>query len=102
MVSAPTSDSIIQIVDTHSEPRTMKDKKPQFQRMNASREENPPHREVACPDYKTCLTEAAFKNFSLDCSLCTGEPAACCTTAAAKENRMPFIRSTPALQGLPG
>jgi hypothetical protein len=48
----------------------MKDKRPQFVRMNAIREENPPLREVCCPDYRHCLTEAAFKNFCLDCSLC--------------------------------
>lgn len=70
MVFAPASDSMIQIVDTHSERRTMKEKKPQFLKMNASREDNPPHREVACPDYRRCLTEAAFKNYCLDCSLC--------------------------------
>lgn len=70
MVFAPTSDSMIQIVDTQSERRIMKEKKPQFLKMNASREDNPPHREVACPDYRRCLTEAAFKNYSLDCSLC--------------------------------
>jgi hypothetical protein len=52
----------------------MKEKKPQFLRMNAFREENPPHREVGCPDYRRCLTEAAFRNFCLDCSLCAGAP----------------------------
>ncbi len=30
MVFAPASDSMIQIVDTHSERRTMKEKKPQI------------------------------------------------------------------------
>jgi hypothetical protein len=48
----------------------MKEKRPQFVKMNASREENPPPREVRCPDYRTCLTEAAFRNFCLDCSQC--------------------------------
>jgi len=48
----------------------MKDKRPQFVKMNASREENPPPRDVCCPDYRNCLTEAAFKNFCLDCSQC--------------------------------
>ena len=52
----------------------MKEKKPQFLKMNASREENPPHREVACPDYRSCLTLAAFKNLCLDCSLCEAGP----------------------------
>jgi hypothetical protein len=70
MIFAPTSDSMIQIVGTHSERRIMKEKKPQFLKMNASREDNPPHREVACPDYRRCLTEAAFKNYCLDCSQC--------------------------------
>lgn len=50
----------------------MKEKRPQFARMNASREENPPPREVCCPEYRNCLTEAAFKNFCLDCSQCAG------------------------------
>ena len=48
----------------------MKEKRPQFVRMNAFREENPPPRDVSCPDYRNCLTEAAFKNFCLDCSQC--------------------------------
>ena len=48
----------------------MKEKRPQFVRMNASREENPPPRDVGCPDYRSCLTEAAYKNFCLDCSQC--------------------------------
>ena len=50
----------------------MKDKRSQFVRMNAFREENPPPRDVCCPDYRSCLTEAAFKNFCLDCSQCAG------------------------------
>jgi hypothetical protein len=80
----------------------MREKKPQFLRMNANREENPPHREVTCPDYRSCLTEAALKNFSLDCSLCNGEPTACCSTSAANEVQTMLMGSTPALQGLPG
>jgi hypothetical protein len=48
----------------------MKPKRPQFMRMTASREENPPLREINCPAYRDCLTEAAFKNFCLDCSQC--------------------------------
>ncbi len=48
----------------------MKPKRPQFVKMNASREENPPPRDVRCPDYRHCLTEAALNNFSLDCSQC--------------------------------
>jgi hypothetical protein len=48
----------------------MKEKRPQFVRMNAFREENPPPRNVTCPEYRSCLTEAAFRNFCLDCSQC--------------------------------
>jgi hypothetical protein len=48
----------------------MKEKRPQFVKMNAYREENPPPRDVGCPDYRNCLTEAAFRNFCLDCSQC--------------------------------
>jgi len=50
----------------------MKEKRSQFVRMNACREENPPPRDVSCPDYRSCLTEAAFRNFCLDCSQCAG------------------------------
>ena len=50
----------------------MKDKRSQFVKMNACREENPPPRFVGCPDYRSCLTEAAFKNLCLDCSQCAG------------------------------
>jgi hypothetical protein len=54
----------------------MKEKRPQFVRMNAVREENPPPRDVNCPDYRSCLTEAALRNFCLDCSRCAAlEPA---------------------------
>jgi len=80
----------------------MKEKKPQFLRMNAFREENPPHREVACPDYKSCLTEAAFKNFCLDCNLCAGAPASDGTASAGKEYRVKAICSSPALQAIAG
>ena len=48
----------------------VKEKRPQFLKMNANREDNPPPREVGCPDYRRCLAEAAFKNYCLDCSLC--------------------------------
>jgi len=48
----------------------MKVKQPQFIKMNSRREENPPPREVGCPDYRSCLSQAAFKNFCLDCSQC--------------------------------
>ena len=48
----------------------MKEKRPQFVKMNVCREENPPPRDVNCPDYRNCLSEAAFRNFCLDCSQC--------------------------------
>lgn len=79
----------------------MKEKKPQFLRMNAFREENPPHREVACPDYRSCLTEAAFKNFCLDCSLCAGAPAYDGAVSAGKETRAQMVCGSAELQALP-
>lgn len=88
MVFASASDSMIQVVDTHSERRIMKEKKPQFLKMNASREDNPPHREVACPDYRRCLTEAAFKNYCLDCSLCAAVGSPDHLPAADREIRL--------------
>jgi hypothetical protein len=48
----------------------MANRLPQFVKMNAGREENPPLREVTCPDYRRCLNEAAYNNFCLDCSQC--------------------------------
>jgi hypothetical protein len=48
----------------------MKLKRAQFVKMNAHREENPPPREVGCPDYRSCLNEAAYRNHCLDCSQC--------------------------------
>lgn len=79
----------------------MKEKKPQFLRMNAFREENPPRREVACPDYRSCLTEAAFKNFCLDCSLCSGAPDSDVAVSAGKETRTQMVCCSPELQALP-
>ena len=48
----------------------MKPNRPQFLRMKARFEEEPPPREICCPDYRHCLAEAAYKNYCLDCSLC--------------------------------
>lgn len=48
----------------------MKNRLPQFVKMNAGREENPPPRAVGCPDYRRCLSEAAYNNYCLDCSQC--------------------------------
>jgi len=52
------------------------EKRPQFMKMTVVREENPPPRDIGCPDYKRCLKEAAFRNFCLDCSQCLAEPVA--------------------------
>ncbi|MBI5579536.1 MAG: hypothetical protein HY895_10320 [Deltaproteobacteria bacterium] len=56
------------------------EKRPQFMKMTVVREENPPPRDIGCPDYKRCLKEAAFRNFCLDCSQC---PADAVTTLSA-------------------
>lgn len=101
MISAPTSDIMVQSVNTHSERRIMKEKKPQFLKMNPSREENPPHREVACPDYRSCLAEAAFKNFCLDCSLCAGVPTSVCVASSGNRIRAVVMRNSPGPQTLP-
>jgi hypothetical protein len=57
--------------------------RPQFIKMTVVREENPPPRDIGCPDYKRCLKEAAFKNFCLDCSRCPADPVATPMTVAA-------------------
>ncbi|MCU0604969.1 MAG: hypothetical protein MUC33_20150 [Desulfobacterales bacterium] len=80
----------------------MREKKPQFLRMNSSREENPPHREVACPDYRSCLAEAAFKNFCLDCSLCAGAPASGLAPSVGRGLRVAVMSNPPRIQALPG
>lgn len=80
----------------------MKEKRPQFVRMNAQREENPPPREVCCPDYRSCLTEAAFKNFCLDCSQCAAVEAADHPPAPRGEIRMHKVCKTPDHIGLAG
>ncbi|MFO7707646.1 MAG: hypothetical protein R6V84_05680 [Desulfobacterales bacterium] len=53
----------------------MKDRLPQFVKMNAGREENPPPRAVGCPGYRRCLNEAAYNNYCLDCSQCASDEA---------------------------
>lgn len=80
----------------------MKEKRPQFVRMNAQREENPPLREVCCPDYRSCLAEAAFKNFCLDCSQCAAVDAEDHRPAPKGEIHLHATRKTPALVGLNG
>ncbi len=55
----------------------MEQRPPQFVKMNAEREEDPPRRDVGCVDYKACLSLAARRNLCLDCSLCeAGAPEA--------------------------
>ena len=57
--------------------RRISERRPQFVRMNAAREEAPPPRHITCADYRTCLSAAAFQNLCLDCSQCADEaPAA--------------------------
>ena len=58
------------------------EKRPQFMKMTVVREENPPPRDIGCPDYKRCLKEAAFRNFCLDCSQCEAELVAVPSVAA--------------------
>jgi hypothetical protein len=79
----------------------MQEKKPQFLKMNASREENPPYREVACLHYRACLTVAAFKNFCLDCSLCAGVPTPDRRASASNHARAKVVHSLPSLQPVP-
>lgn len=64
--------------------RRIKECRPQFVRMNPEREESPPPREVTCPDYRTCLSEAAFRNLCLDCSQCIDEAPAMAHRPAAR------------------
>lgn len=80
----------------------MREKRPQFVRMNAQREEDPPPREVCCPDYRSCLTEAAFKNFCLDCSQCAAVEAEDHPPPPHREIRMHKARNTPACIGHTG
>jgi len=57
--------------------RRISERRPQFVRMNAAREDAPPPRHITCADYRTCLSAAAFQNLCLDCSQCADEaPAA--------------------------
>ncbi len=59
--------------------------RPQFVKMNAQREEDPPQRDVTCADYKICLSLAARRNLCLDCSRC--EAAARAGAARAANRR---------------
>jgi hypothetical protein len=48
----------------------MKETHTQFLRMKPIFEEDPPPREIGCPNYRECLKVAAYKNYCLDCSQC--------------------------------
>jgi hypothetical protein len=80
----------------------MKEKRPQFVRMNAEREETPPPREVCCPDYRSCLSEAAFKNFCLDCSQCAEVEAQDHPPVPIRKMPMHKVCNIPACNGLAG
>jgi len=80
----------------------MKERRPQFVRMNACREENPPPRDVSCPDYRSCLTEAAFRNFCLDCSQCAGAESTDEQPPRHPKIRPPKSRRLPARLSLSG
>jgi hypothetical protein len=80
----------------------MKEKRPQFLKMNASREENPPPRNVGCPNYRSCLTEAAFRNFCLDCSLCDALDPIHSQSPPQPRSRPHKDRGLPARLSLPG
>jgi hypothetical protein len=64
-------------------PNDAMENRPQFMKMTVVREENPPPRDIGCPDYKRCLKEAAFKNYCLDCSRCPADTEAAPLAAAA-------------------
>ncbi len=70
--------------------RRISERRPQFVRMNAAREEAPPPRHITCADYRTCLSAAAFQNLCLDCSQCADEaPAAPSVAARPRPMRAP-------------
>ena len=80
-------------VDINRMRRRIKERRPQFVRMNPAREEAPPPRHITCPDYRACLAEAALQNFCLDCSQCPDEdapqPAATCLPRPELRNARP-------------
>ena len=79
----------------------MKPNRPQFLRMKAAFEDEPPPREVCCPDYRHCLAEAAYKNYCLDCSLCPEAAASDTEPSAGKPIRSSRVPKTPSCPGLP-
>lgn len=86
------ADSLVRAVISRGRPIRMKDRPPQFLKMNAVREENPPVREVGCPEYRRCLSEAAYNNLSLDCSQCAAnQPAPAQTLQAGSMGSLPAL-----------
>ncbi len=76
--------------------RRISERRPQFARMNAAREEAPPPRHVTCPDYRSCLSAAAFQNLCLDCSQCAEEePAAAVPPMVVAARPRPVRHATP-------
>jgi hypothetical protein len=79
----------------------MKEMRPQFLKMKARFEEEPPPRDVCCPNYRHCLSEAAYKNYCLDCSLCPEaaasdpQPSACAPLRPLGASNSPFCVGLP-------
>jgi hypothetical protein len=66
--------------------------------MNAAREEAPPPRHVTCPDYRSCLSAAAFQNLCLDCSQCAEEEPAAAVPPVVVANRPRPVRAAAPIQ----
>ncbi len=78
--------------------RRISERRPQFARMNAAREEAPPPRHVTCPDYRSCLSAAAFQNLCLDCSQCAEEEPAAAVPPVVVANRPRPVRAAAPIQ----
>ena len=78
--------------------RRISERRPQFARMNAAREEAPPPRHVTCPDYRSCLSAAAFQNLCLDCSQCAEEEPAAAVPPVVMANRPRPVRAAAPIQ----
>jgi hypothetical protein len=79
----------------------MKEIRPQFVRMKARFEEEPPPRDVCCLNYRHCLAEAAYKNYCLDCSLCPEAEASDSQPSAGVPTRPHRVSKSPPCHGLP-
>jgi hypothetical protein len=66
--------------------------------MNAAREEAPPPRHVTCPDYRSCLSAAAFQNLCLDCSQCAEEEPAAAVPPVVVAHRSRPVRAAAPIQ----